>query len=46
MKIYQKEHTEEERVEKGAKGLRCRVCICEEKEMEGFCENKCQGRRE
>ncbi|KKN51784.1 hypothetical protein LCGC14_0619610 [marine sediment metagenome] len=34
------EHTEEEKRE------RCAVCICEEKEIEGFCENDCQGRRE
>ncbi len=34
------EHTEEDRKE------RCRVCICTEKDIEGFCEEKCQGRRE
>lgn len=34
------EFTEEERVE------RCAACMCEEKDVEGFCENQCQGRRE
>lgn len=33
------EHTEEEKKE------RCRVCICEEQYIEGFCENECQSRR-
>ena len=24
---------------------RCRACICEERFIDGFCENRCQGRR-
>ncbi len=36
----EKEHTEAERAE------RCAVCMCEEKNVEGFCEDNCQGRRE
>lgn len=38
--MAKKEHTEEDRIN------RCKVCICDDRFVDGFCENKCQGRRE